>query len=143
MAAQKLYALHDHNARRLYIGGRENAQAHAPDAEVVLEVEVADAAVALEYVRDGLAFWHQGDGWFQDGVSREVIAAVFTTVGTFPPSFLARWVDQVREAERKADAPPAALLKEAEVEEAPELDASTARAERRRRALEAGFVRPE
>lgn len=143
MAARKLYALRDRSAGRLYIGVAADPQAHAPDGEVVLEVEVADAAVALAYARDALHYWHQGGGCFGDDVPREAIAAVFTTVGSFPPSFLASWIDGALEAEVQADAPPTALLEEVEAEArgAPEPDTSEGREERRRRALEAGLIR--
>lgn len=137
---EKLYALHDLDAGRFYVGVGENAHAHAPDAEVVLEVETEDAALALAYVRDGLASWHQGGGWFHGRGTVEVATALFNTVRTFP-HLLSTWVDLALEVEVKADAPPAMLLEEVEAGEAPEPDASEARAERRRQALEAGLIR--
>jgi hypothetical protein len=140
MATQKLYALHDSSGGRLYIGGEENVHAHASDGEVILEAEVEDATAAVEYVRAELHYWNRGGGWYGDDVPLEALSALFATVRTHPRGFLTRWFDLTLEAERKADAPPAAL--EVKVEEAPEPDTSTTRAERRRRALEAGLIRP-
>lgn len=143
MDAQKLYALHDLRAERLYIGVSADPKAHAVRAggEVILETEVADPAAVLAFVRGELLYWCLGGGWFKAGVPQDALSALFTTARTYrppPPKPLAALFDQALEAEVKADAPPAGLEVAPEGEQA---GGDAARHERRKQALEARLIR--